>query len=150
MVFAVHQLQERCREQNKELHLAFVDLTKAFDTMNWNGLWKILQKSGCPSKLTALMASFHDGMQARVLENGDVSDTLQVSKRVKQGCLLAPTLFSILFAAMLLDASSDCDRGMYIQFCSCKNAKPRPKSSRPPYGSSSSQTTVHWVHTLTK
>ena len=116
MVFAVRQLQEKCREQNQELHLVFVDLTKAFDTVNRNGLWKILQKSGCPDKLTALIASFHDGMQARVQENGDASDPFQVSNGVKQGCVLAPTLFSILFAAMLLDAFSDCDRGVYIQF----------------------------------
>ncbi|XP_076447193.1 uncharacterized protein LOC143284443 [Babylonia areolata] len=34
MVFAVCQMQEKCREQNKELHMVFVDLTKAFDTVN--------------------------------------------------------------------------------------------------------------------
>ena len=56
------------------------------------------------------------GMQARVQENVDASDPFQVSNGVKQGCVLAPTLFSILFAAMLLDAFSDCDRGVYIQF----------------------------------
>ncbi|XP_078593825.1 uncharacterized protein LOC144871797 [Branchiostoma floridae x Branchiostoma japonicum] len=116
MVFAVRQLQEKCREQNQELHLVFVDLTKAFDTVNRKGLWKILKKFGCPDKLTALIASFHEGMQARVQENGDASDPFQVCNGVKQGCVLAPTLFSILFAAMLLDAFSSCDRGVYIQF----------------------------------
>lgn len=34
----------------------------------------------------------------------------------KQGCVLAPTLFSILFAAMLLDAFKDFDRVVYIEF----------------------------------
>ena len=116
MVFTVRQVQEKCREQNQELHLVFVDLTKAFDTVNRIGLWKILQKFGCPDKITALIASFHDGMQARVQENGDTSDPFQVSNGVKQGCVLAPTLFSIMFAAMLLDAFSDCDRAVYIQF----------------------------------
>ena len=114
MVFAVRQLQEECCEQNQELHLVFLDPLKAFDTVNQNGLWKILQKSGCPDKLTALIASFHDGMQARVLENGDASDPFQVSNRVKQDCVLAPTLFSILFTAMLFDAFSDYDRGESI------------------------------------
>ena len=107
MIFAVRQLQEKCREQHQELHLVFVALTKAFDTMNRNGLWKILQKSGCPDKVTALIASFHDGMQARVLEK---------AYAVKWGCVLAPTWFFILFAAMLLDAFSDYDREVYIQF----------------------------------
>ncbi|ROT78369.1 hypothetical protein C7M84_002918 [Penaeus vannamei] len=115
MVFAVRQVQEKCSKQNQELHLV-VDLTNAFDTVNRNGLWKILQKFGCPDKLTALIASFHNGMQARVQENGDASDPFQVRNGVKQGCILAPTLFSILFAAMLLDAFCECIRGVYISF----------------------------------
>ncbi|XP_069989480.1 uncharacterized protein [Penaeus vannamei] len=116
MIFAVRQLQEKCREQNQELHLVFVDLTKAFDTVNRNGLWKILQKFGCPDKLTALIASFHDSMQVRVQENGDSSDPFQEKNGVKQGCVLAPTLFSFLFAAMLLADLRECNRGVYIPF----------------------------------
>ena len=91
--------------------MVFVDLTKAFDTVNRTGLWKILQKFGFPEKLTALIASFHDDMQARVQENGEASDPFQVSNGVKQGCVHAPTLFSFLFSAMLLDAFSDCKSG---------------------------------------
>jgi len=116
MVFAVRQLQEKCREQNQELHLVFEDLTKAFDTVNQNGLWKILQKFGCPDKLTELIASFHNGMQARVQENADTSDPFKVRNGVKQGCVLAPTLFSFLFAAMLLADLRECNRGVYIPF----------------------------------
>ena len=127
----------------------FVDLTKDFDTVNRNGLWKILQKSGCPDKLTALISCFHDGMQARVQENGDASDPFQVSNGVKQGCVLALTLFSILSSAI---ATEECTSSFALMGNSstCKDSKPRPKCWRSPYGSSSSQTTVHLVHTLTK
>ncbi len=116
MVFAVRQMQERSREQNMELYLVFVDLTKAFDTANRQGLWKILRRFGCPEKLTNLIASFHTGMQARLQENGDMSEPFFVVNGVNQGCVLAPTLFSIRFSAMLVDAFSDCDLGVYIQF----------------------------------
>ena len=34
MVFALRQLQEKCREQNKGLYITFVDLTKVFDTVS--------------------------------------------------------------------------------------------------------------------
>ena len=64
MVFAVQQLQEKCREQNQELHMVFVDLTKAFDTVNNKALWKTLLRFGCPDKLFSLIESFHDGMHA--------------------------------------------------------------------------------------
>ena len=38
MIFTVRQLQEKCIEQNKPLYLVFIDLTKAFDTVNREAL----------------------------------------------------------------------------------------------------------------
>ena len=43
MIFVARQLQEKCREQHQDLYLAFVDLTKAFDTVNRDLLWNILR-----------------------------------------------------------------------------------------------------------
>ena len=43
MIFVVRQLQKKCREQHQDLYLAFVDLTKAFDTVNRDLLWNILR-----------------------------------------------------------------------------------------------------------
>ena len=52
MIFSLRQLQEKCREQQQQpLFLAFVDLTKGFDLVSRSGLFKILQKIGCPPKL---------------------------------------------------------------------------------------------------
>ena len=39
MIFTAKQLQEKCREQNVDLYMTFVDLTKAFDTVSRDGLW---------------------------------------------------------------------------------------------------------------
>ena len=44
MIFTTRQLQEQCQEQNVDLYMAFVDLTKAFDTVNRDGLWKNMVK----------------------------------------------------------------------------------------------------------
>ena len=54
MIFTARQLQEKCQEQNVDLYMTFVDLTKAFDTVSRDGLWKIMAKFGCPSNGTAL------------------------------------------------------------------------------------------------
>ena len=43
-------------------------------------------------------------MMARVLDDGNALDPFPVTNGVKQGCVLAPTLFSLLFSAMLMDA----------------------------------------------
>ena len=78
MIFAVRQLQEKCQEQHRDLYLTFVDLTKAFDTVSREGLWKIMAKYGCPPKFITMVRQFHDGMQARVIDNGQPSSPFQV------------------------------------------------------------------------
>ena len=45
--------------------MTFVGLTKAFDTVSREGLWKIMAKFGCPAKFIAMVRQFHDGMLAR-------------------------------------------------------------------------------------
>ena len=51
-------------------------------------------------------------MLARIQDNGNSSEPFLVSNGVKQGCVLAPTLFSLMFSAMLTDAFADTDIGM--------------------------------------
>ena len=116
MVFAARQLQEKCQEQNVDLYTTFVDLTKAFDTVSRDGLWKIMSKFGCPGKFIQVVRQFHDGMKAQVLDDGESSTPFPVTNGVKQGCVLAPTLFSMMFSAMLTDAFRDSSPGMDIRF----------------------------------
>ena len=102
MIFTARQLQEKCQEQNVDLYI--VDLTKAFDTVSHEGLWKIMAKFGCPAKFIAVVRQFHDGMLARVQNDGEFSDPFPVTNGDKQGCVLVSTLFSIMFSAILTDA----------------------------------------------
>lgn len=116
MIFAVRQLQEKCQEQNVDLYTAFIDLTKAFDTVSRKGLWRIMAKFGCPDKFIDIVQQFHDGMMVRVLDDGDLSEAFPVTNGVKQGCVLAPTLFSMMFSAMLSDAFQDSQDGIQIKY----------------------------------
>ena len=54
MIFAARQLQEKCQELHSDLFRTFVDLTKAVDTVSRDGLWKIIEKFGCPSKFITI------------------------------------------------------------------------------------------------
>ena len=94
----------------------FVDLTKAFDTVNREGLWKIMATFGCPAKVIAMVRQFHDGMLARVQNDDEFSDPFPVTNGVKQGCVLASTLFSMIFSAMLTDSFQDGDNGLSIRY----------------------------------
>ena len=115
MIFTLRQLQEKCREHQQPLFQAFVDLTKAFDLVSRSGLFKILQKIGCPPKLLAIITSFHQDMQSMVCFNGATSNAFPVSSGVTQGCVLAPTLFGIFFSMLFQYVFVDCTEGVYVR-----------------------------------
>ena len=94
----------------------YVDLTKAFDTVSREGLWTIMSKYGCPRKFVAMVKQFDDDMPARVQDNDETSEPFPVTNGVKQGRALAPSLFSIMFSAMLTDAFRDDDIGIGIRY----------------------------------
>ena len=96
--------------------MTFVDLTKGFDTVSRNGLWKIMAKFGCPPRFIAMVWEFHDGMHARVQNDGEYSEPFPVTKGVKQACVMAPTMFNTMFTAMLTDAFQDCDASFPIRY----------------------------------
>lgn len=116
MVFATRQLQEKCQEQCWDLYTAFMDLLKGFDTVSRDGLRKIMKKYGCPRKVITLVQQFHNGMMVRVLDDGEEFETFPVKNGVKQGCVLAPTLFSMMFSTMLTDAFHDSQDGIKIKY----------------------------------
>ncbi|VDM01953.1 unnamed protein product [Schistocephalus solidus] len=101
MVVAARQLQEKCQEMRTHLYTTFVDLTKAFDMVNRDGLWKVTQKFGCPECFTHIVRQIHDAMTARVTDNGTVSEAFAVTNGVKQGCILAPTQFSLILCSSM-------------------------------------------------
>ena len=116
MIFTARQLQEKCHEKNADLYMTFVDLTKAFDTISREGLRTIMAKLGCHAKFIAMVRQFHDGMLARVQNDGEFSEAFPVTNGVKQGCVLASTMFSMMFSAMLTDAFQDGDNSMPIRY----------------------------------
>lgn len=95
----------------------FIDVTKAFHTVSREGLWKIMAKYGCSKKFITLVQQLHDGMQERVYDNGELLEPFLISNGVKQRCVLAPTLFMILFSAMLTNDFRDNDTGIDIRNC---------------------------------
>ena len=97
--------------------MTFVNLTKAFEAVIREGLWKIMAKFGCPAKFIAMVQQFNDSMLARVQNDGEFSDPIPVTNGVKQGCVLASTLFSMMFSSMLTDAFQDGDNGIPIRYC---------------------------------
>ncbi|BHF66235.1 hypothetical protein SprV_0200925100 [Sparganum proliferum] len=91
-------------------------MTKAFDPGNRDRPWEIMLKLGCPERFTQIVRQLHDGMMARVRDNRAVSEAFAVTNGVKKGCVLAPTLLSLMFSGMLVDAYCDERLGIRIAY----------------------------------
>ena len=66
MMFVVRRLQEIGRKAGVSLFMCFIDLQKAYDTVDRTFLWKVLTRIGVPPQMIAVIRQFHDGMRACV------------------------------------------------------------------------------------
>ena len=69
----IHWIIEKAREFQKNMYFCFIDYAKAFDCVDHNKLWKILQEMGMPDHLTCLLRNLYAGQKATVrTENGTI------------------------------------------------------------------------------
>ena len=97
MRFSLHQIQKKCREQNLPLFAAFIDFTKAFDSLNRFLLWQILGQFGSPDKIILPICCLHDNMDGHIKINNKLPALFAIGK---QGCVPGPTLFALFLAAV--------------------------------------------------
>lgn len=93
-ILALRVLCERKREFRQGLLAAYVDLRKAFDSVNRDALWRILSLRGVSPELVNLISELYSGTVSAVKCGGTISDFFPVNSGVRQGCVLAPTLFN--------------------------------------------------------
>ena len=102
MMFVVHRLQEVGRKAGVSLFMCFIDLQKAYDTVDRTLLWQVLTRIGVPPQIIAVIRQFHDGVRACVRpDDGVCLHWFEVEQRLRQECVLSPLLFNIFFAVVL-------------------------------------------------
>ena len=79
---------EKAREFQKNISFCFIDCTKAFDCVDHNKLWKILQEMGVPDHLTCLLRNLYVGQEATDRTGLGKTDWFQIRKGVRRGCIL--------------------------------------------------------------
>ena len=119
-LFSLRTLMEKAREFHRPLYIRFVDLRKAHDTVNREALWSILQSSyRIPAKLPSVIQAVHADSRAAVRAYGKVSEGFDVSCGVRQGCVLAPTLFNLYFDVVIpmsLDSHRMQNKGVGVAY----------------------------------
>ena len=87
-------IMEKAGEFQKNIYFCFIDYAKAFDCVDHNKLWKILQEMGIPDHLICLLRNLYAGQEATVRTGHGTIDWFQIGKGVRQGCILSPCLFN--------------------------------------------------------
>ena len=85
----------------------FIDYTKAFDCVDHNKLWKILQEMGIPDPLTCLLRYLYAGHVATVRIRLGTTDWFQIRKGVCEGCILLYSLFNLYVEYIMRNAGVD-------------------------------------------
>ena len=87
----------------------YIDLTKAYDKVNREVLWKILRRYGLPERLVKVIIGFHEGSTARLQINGELSHAkIPLNRGLKQGSVLSPILFNIFFGVLIKEFELRC------------------------------------------
>ena len=92
---------ESVHEHDDVMFVLFVDLKKVYDSVPRDALWKVMGKTGVPPTMLEVIKSFHDGMRADVRVGKSSTDSIEVKNGLRQGCILAPTLFNIYYSAVV-------------------------------------------------
>ena len=94
-ILALRLLSELHREFDRPLNVVYLDIKAAFDSVDRRTLWKALRSRGVPAILLYLISALHDGTAVRVRVGQELSGHLLTTSGVRQGCVLAPSLFCI-------------------------------------------------------
>ena len=98
---------KKARESQKNIYFCFIDYTKAFDYVDHNKLWKILQKMGIPDHVTCLLRNLDAGQEATVRTGHRTMDWFQIGKGVHQGCIWQPCLLNLHEEYIMQNAGLD-------------------------------------------
>ena len=92
----VSMIKHRMQCNKGKVYAVFIDYKKAFDYVDRNHVWKKLKELNVSTKMLLILKEMYKSVESCVRWNGELSESFQCLKGVKQGCILSPLLFSLL------------------------------------------------------
>ena len=90
-----HLIDRKKKVTNKNLHLLFIDLTKAYDSVPLQKLFITLDEIKIDTKLITAVKNLYKGGISKIKIGNKIAKGIEVTKGLRQGCCLSPTLFKI-------------------------------------------------------
>ena len=96
-LYILKELIEKAGKENKQLYCMFLDIEKAYDTVNRKIMWELVERLGFDEHIRKILQSMHrNTIIAKYHWNEVVIDEVKSEIGLKQGCTLSPLLFMIV------------------------------------------------------
>ena len=105
-IYTLYACIEKYMLWNGKFYVAYVDFSKAFETVQHPILWNILLRAGVKGRMIRILKSMYSTIKACVGCCSSCSEYFDCLQALKQGCLLNPTLFSLLVNELAHDMTS--------------------------------------------
>ena len=129
-IFTVRRLMEMSQDGGVQLWAAFIDFTKAYDSVRRDSLWSALRAMGAPRLFVERIAEMHHPTHVRVRLGSLFGTQFQTTLGLRQGCVLAPILFNLYLDWLM--SKVDPGGGVPVAVVEHGSRLQRPNSFREP------------------
>ena len=91
---------EKFREKQRDLHMVFIDLEKAYDRVPRQEVWRSLREKMVPEKYVRLIQEMYRNVSTRVRSSIGLTEGFEVNVGLHQGSALSPFIFNIVIDVM--------------------------------------------------
>jgi hypothetical protein len=113
-IFTAQQITEKSKERNLPLLLLFIDYEKAYDNVNRDMLWQVMEEK-IPNSLLRTIKRIYKNTKVSIKFNDDTtSDPIQINKGVRQGYDLSPILFNAYINQILQEFKMVINKGIQL------------------------------------
>ncbi len=114
-IFTLYAVVQKCLSRRKhKLYVAFIDLKKAFDTVNHYKLYYCLRRAGLRGKMFNILISMYSNINSCVCSDYGITDFFDCPSGLRQGCILCPLLFSFFSSELYHEISSNGKHGLQM------------------------------------
>ena len=95
-ILIINTIINKYKNKKKPLHIAFLDLTKAYDRVNREVMFEKLTEAGLGGRTRQIIQNLYYKDKILIELNGELCSKIFLTKGLKQGCGLSPTLFNFM------------------------------------------------------